>query len=467
MGVVARGRLELLAELAVPQLGTGGDAVGAKQRRDPEPLGGRLGIRAHDHRGGAIHARDGETARSLIPQRQDQPIQPDPEADGRGGAAAQQLHQAVVPPTAADRLLLALAALDIELERRARVVVEPADEARLETVGHAQRIEMRPDGGEMGRAGVAQAIGDARRPGVDRRHGHVVRVQEPQHVPLQPVALELGQLVDPPAVVRRQLLDIGGAAGRVADRVEEHLDAAQACIGVEPRRQLDDLGIHGRTRIADGLDVELPELAVAAGLWAVVPEHRADLVDPDGLRPRLHPVLDICAHDPCRRLRPERPRFGLLAARDDPEQLLLDDVGHLADAALEHRHLFEHRRLDAAVAVARREVGGEALEAGPDRGLVGQQVARASGGSEDGHRPKSRSSKGGRTGYPRSRWTLITSLRFSMRLMTLASCDTDATCRVAVTTAVWSWLTPTLAATMLTLFSATTCVMSLSKPVRS
>src|SRR3546814_4332523 len=33
-----------------------------------------------------------------------------------------------------------------------------------------------------------------------------------------------------------------------------------------------------RPRITDRLDVELPELAVAAGLRTVVPEHRADLV---------------------------------------------------------------------------------------------------------------------------------------------------------------------------------------------
>ena len=67
----------------------------------------------------------------------------------------------------------------------------------------------------------------------------------------------------------------------------------------------------------------------------------------------------------------------------------------------------------------------------------------------------------------RSRWTLITSLSVSIRLITLASCETEATWRVAVTTAVWSGVTPTCAARMLTLFSATTWVMSESRPVRS
>ena len=38
----------------------------------------------------------------------------------------------------------------------------------------------------------------------------------------------------------------------------------------------------------------------------------------------------------------------------------------------------------------------------------------------------------------------MTSLRFSIRLMTRASCDDRGTCSVAVTTAVWSGVTPTL-----------------------
>ena len=55
----------------------------------------------------------------------------------------------------------------------------------------------------------------------------------------------------------------------------------------------------------------------------------------------------------------------------EPEELLLDDVGRLAEAALEDRRLLEQRRLDLAVAVAAGEVVGESLEAA--------QVSRSSG----------------------------------------------------------------------------------------
>ena len=68
---------------------------------------------------------------------------------------------------------------------------------------------------------------------------------------------------------------------------------------------------------------------------------------------------------------------------DEPEELLLDDVGDLADAALEDRDLLEQRRLDAPVAVAGRKVGGQALERGVRR--VGRQIARAARCAEGGH----------------------------------------------------------------------------------
>ena len=78
--------------------------------------------------------------------------------------------------------------------------------------------------------------------------------------------------------------------------------------------------------------------------------------------------------------------LGLVRAGRDPEQLLLDDVGDLADAALEDRGLLEHRRLDAAIAVAGGQVRGEPLQPGPGGRLGWQQVARAPWGLEGRHR---------------------------------------------------------------------------------
>ncbi len=94
-------------------------------------------------------------------------------------------------------------------------------------------------------------------------------------------------------------------------------------------------------------------------------------------------MLDVGTTDARGGLRAQRPRLALLApARRDPEQLLLDDVRHGADAALEDGRLLEERRLDLAVAVASGEVAGKPLEARKGGSLVGKQVAGAPGGAE-------------------------------------------------------------------------------------
>ena len=188
------------------------------------------------------------------------------------------------------------------------------------------------------------------------------------------------------AVVVGQDGEIPRPAGRIADGVEQDLHLGQPRIAIEPDPELDDLGIDGRSRIADGLDVELPELAIAARLRPVVPEHRPDLAQLDRLRPGLHPVLDVGANDAGGGFRAEGERLGLLGPRREPEQLLLDDVGDLADPALEDGGRLEQRRLDPPVAVAGAQPLGELLESRPDGRVGGQQVTRAAWRSQGWHR---------------------------------------------------------------------------------
>ena len=112
----------------------------------------------------------------------------------------------------------------------------------------------------------------------------------------------------------------------------------------------------------------------------------------------LHPVLDVRPDDARGGLGPERPRLGLLGPRRDPEQLLLDDVGDLADPPLEHGRLLEQRRLDRAVAIALGQARRDPLQAVEHGPLVGQEVTGAPGGSEGCHRAKDsrRGWRGGR-----------------------------------------------------------------------
>ena len=86
------------------------------------------------------------------------------------------------------------------------------------------------------------------------------------------------------------------------------------------------------------------------------------------------------------RLGPQRPALAVLLARLEQEQLLLDDVGDLADPPLVDGRLLEQRRLDRVVAVAGGELRGDPLQARQPDPVGRQQVARASGGAEGGHR---------------------------------------------------------------------------------
>ena len=242
-------------------------------------------------------------------------------------------------------------------------------------------------------AGVAQSVGDPGRGRVEGGHGRVLRIQQAQDVTLEPPALDLRQSLVVGAVVGGQLHDVGRTARGVTDRVEKDLDAVEPGLPVEARPELDDLGVDRRPRVADRLDVELPELAVAAGLRPVVAEHRPDLGQLDRLRPGLHPVLDVGAHDPGGRLGAQCPGLAILGPWRQAEELLLDDVGDLADPTLEDVGQLEHRRLDAPVAVARRQVGREPLEARPGRRVGRQQVPGATCRTEGWHLSRCRAGR--------------------------------------------------------------------------
>ena len=114
-----------------------------------------------------------------------------------------------------------------------------------------------------------------------------------------------------------------------------------------PRR--DDLDVGQGLRSPDQLDADLMELAQAALLRPLVAEHRA--VIEELLRQILgQPARDHRAHHAGRVLRPQRDP--LAAAILERVHLLGDDVGGLAQRALEHLGELEDRRRDLAIAVA-------------------------------------------------------------------------------------------------------------------
>ena len=117
---------------------------------------------------------------------------------------------------------------------------------------------------------------------------------------------------------------------------------------------------------------ELVELAVAAGLRALVAEERAEVGELHRLRQFVHPVLEVGAADRGRPLRPQGE--AALALVLEGEHLLADDVGRLADAALEQVGVLEDRRRDRLVAGAGEDLGGGAFQPRPRARLLGQDV---------------------------------------------------------------------------------------------
>src|SRR5205085_4465099 len=100
----------------------------------------------------------------------------------------------------------------------------------------------------------------------------------------------------------------------------------------------------------------------------------------------------------------------------DAEQLFLDDVGDLADAALEDGAVLEDGRLDRLIAVQRSEAAAVVLEA-PEHGHLGwQQVTGAARRLKLGHGARlasvtDASSRAGATGAPPHRLIVLPFLR--------------------------------------------------------
>ena len=167
MGVLLRRGLELLAQLAPAKFRASSEASLAKLGRDTEPVHGGVRVGAHDN-GHRVAFGCGHDAARL--QREHDPGQPDPEADPGRRLAAEKLDEPVISATPTEGLLLPLGATPVELERRPGVVVEAADERGLEPVAHPERVEMRPDVGEMRCTWLAQQVRDLRRQRVELLH---------------------------------------------------------------------------------------------------------------------------------------------------------------------------------------------------------------------------------------------------------------------------------------------------------
>ena len=136
--------------------GRAGQAGAAELRGHLEAHHGVLGVRADDHGRRAPGLR-GDGGR-LLGQRQRDAVEADAEPDARRGLAPQQLHEPVIAAAAAEGLLLPFCTRSVELEGRARVVVEAADKGGRQPGLDGERLEVGEEPIEVGSAVVAEVL---------------------------------------------------------------------------------------------------------------------------------------------------------------------------------------------------------------------------------------------------------------------------------------------------------------------
>ena len=171
------------------------------------------------------------------------------------------------------------------------------------------------------------------------------------------------------AEIRDQLLAIGRANRRRAQRIHQQLEARQSEPAQEPRGQQNHFRIDVRPLESERLGIDLVELTIASRLRPLAPEHRAHA--PHAQAPLAQQAVgDHRARDPRGRLGTQSDV--ILALIDEAEHLLLDDVGEVADRALEQLRLLDHGYAELLVAVA-----GEHLARDRAPGAARPRLARA------------------------------------------------------------------------------------------
>src|SRR5581483_5460901 len=170
---------------------------------------------------------------------------------------------------------------------------------------------------------------------------------------------------------------IGAARLGCAERVDLQphvLDSEQA---PQPCAQGDQLRIDIRTGKADRFDIELVELTVAARLWRFMAEHRTYAPELVPLAAE-HAVGNERADHSGGRFRAQGE--ALASLRLERVHLLTDNIGELADRALEECGGLDERYTHLLVAIGAHELGDAALEKLPGPDLRRRDVVHPANG---------------------------------------------------------------------------------------
>src|SRR5690606_13104009 len=219
---------------------------------------------------------------------------------------------------------------------------------------------------EMAARFLVQVLGQPWRALDERLHLRILAVEDAQRIAFEApaaVGIELRFVL---AEVLHQPRTIGLARLRRPERIDFETHAGDAERAPQPRGERDQLRIDVRTCVTDGLHVDLPELAIAALLRALVPEHRPDAPELVAL-PAQHAVRDHRAHDARGSFGPQREALSALVGKG--VHLVLDHIRELADRTLEKLRVLDDGHADFLVTVGREQLARGPLQVLPEPNL--------------------------------------------------------------------------------------------------
>src|SRR5579863_162911 len=200
------------------------------------------------------------------------PLHSHREPDSRRRLTAELSDEPIVAAAGAYGILRSKCVGD-PLEDRAAVVVQAADQPRVDAIADTDRVERGAERSEVLARLRIQMIGEERRARNDRAHFGILAVQDAQRIAVEAPPAVAVQRALVRLEVADQLLAVDAPRLRRAEGVDLQPYPLDAEPPPEPRREGDQLRIDVGTGKADRFEVELIELPVTALLRPLVAEH--------------------------------------------------------------------------------------------------------------------------------------------------------------------------------------------------
>ena len=262
------------------------------------------------------------------------------------------------------------------------VIVQAAHQPGIDHVALPRRIQQLAQPREVVLRFRVQVIRQRRRAVQQRLGLRVLAVEDTQRVALQAPLAVFIQFFPARLQIGHQRRAIGLARRAAANGIELQGHAAgQAQLAPDAGAEQDDFGIHVRAGNAKGLHTDLVKLPLAALLRALVAKHRARVPQPPGYAQQV--LLDRRAHATGGPLRAQGETVAVAIL--ETVHFLLDNVGDLADGALEQPRGFHQWQAYLPVAVSAQHATHGLLQVLPVGCLIRQDIVHPADCSDVAH----------------------------------------------------------------------------------